>query len=65
VLRVNYILRATEVPAGKHSIDFVFIPADRNTFKSIETGTSATMLLLVLGALGWMAVRKEDSELKS
>lgn len=65
VLRVNYILRATEVPAGKHNIEFVFAPADRGTFKAIETGTSATMMLLLIGALGWMAVRKEDKELKS
>jgi hypothetical protein len=53
------------VPAGKHNIEFVFAPADRGTFKAIETGTSATMMLLLIGALGWMAVRKEDKELKS
>lgn len=64
VLRVNYILRAAEVPAGKHNIELVYVPADRSTFKTIETATSATMLLLVLGALGLMAVRK-DEELKS
>jgi hypothetical protein len=61
VFRVNYILRAIELPSGKHNIKFVFVPADRKTFKAIETGTSATVLLLVLGALGLMAMRKEDA----
>ena len=65
VLRVNYILRATEIPAGKHKIEFVFVPADRGAFKTIETGTSASLLLLMLGALGLMAVRKEDSTIKA
>jgi hypothetical protein len=73
VLRVNYILRATEIPAGKHKIEFVFVPADRSAFKTIETATSLFLLLLVLGALGFMidknipkdAVIKKDSTIKA
>lgn len=65
VLRVNYILRATEIPAGKHKIEFVYVPADRSAFKAIETGTSATMLLLVMGALGLMALRKDETGSKA
>lgn len=65
VLRVNYILRATEIPAGKHIIEFVYVPADRSVFKAIETGTSATMLLLVMGALGLMALRKDETGSKA
>lgn len=65
VLRINYILRATEIPAGKHKIEFVYVPADRSAFKAIETGTSATMLLLVMGALGLMALRKDETGSKA
>jgi len=65
VLRINYILRATEIPAGKHIIEFVYVPADRSAFKAIETGTSATMLLLVMGALGLMALRKDETGSKA
>jgi hypothetical protein len=65
VLRVNYILRAAEVPAGKHNIELVYVPADRSTFKNIETATSATMLLLVLSALGLMAMRRDEEVVKS
>lgn len=65
VLRVNYILRAAEVPAGKHNIELVYVPADRSMFKSIETATSATMLLLVLAALGLMAMRRDEEVVKS
>lgn len=65
VLRVNYILRAAEVPAGKHNIELVYVPADRSTFKNIETATSATMLLLVLAALGLMAMRRDEEVVKS
>jgi len=65
VLRVNYILRAAEVPAGKHKIELVYVPADRSMFKNIETATSATMMLLVLAALGLMAMRKDEEVVKS
>lgn len=73
VLRVNYILRAAEIPAGKHKIEFVFVPADRGAFKTIETATSLFLLLLILGALGFMieknipkdAVIKKDSTIKA
>lgn len=65
VIRVNYILRAVEVPAGKHAIRFVYVPEDRGTYKAIEAGTSAAMLLLVLAALGLMATRKEETDIKS
>jgi hypothetical protein len=34
-------------------------------FKNIETATSATMLLLVLAALGLMAMRKDEEVVKS
>ena len=65
VLRVNYILRAIEIPAGKHDIQFMYVPEDRSTYKTIEAGTSAAMMLLLLGALGLMAMKREKTELTS
>ncbi|MFM7765687.1 MAG: YfhO family protein, partial [Sphingomonadales bacterium] len=65
VLRVNYILRAAEIPAGKHKIELVYVPADRSMLKNIETATSASMLLVVLAALGLMAMRRDEDGLKS
>lgn len=65
VLRVNYILRAAEIPAGKHKIELMYVPANRSMLKNIETATSASMLLVVLAALGLMAMRRDEDGLKS
>ena len=62
VLRVNYILRALDVPAGKHQIQFVYTPADRSPLKMAETASSALLLILVVGALGMSLFKKEEEE---
>jgi hypothetical protein len=49
--RANYILRAMEVPAGKHSIEFKFEPAIYHTTESIAMASS---LLLILLLAGWV-----------
>ena len=61
VMRVNYILRALEVPAGKHDILFAYVPAGRSTWYTIETVTSVLLLVLALGALGLGIFRKGES----
>lgn len=51
VLRVNYVLRGLEIPAGQHEVKFIYTPAGRSTWLAIETGTSALLLLMVFGSL--------------
>jgi hypothetical protein len=59
-LRVNYILRGLEIPAGKHSVTWVYEPADRSTMVNIEWASSALILLLVAGSLVQLVMKKEE-----
>ena len=61
-LRVNYILRGLEIPAGKHAIIWVYKPTDRSTMVNIEWASSALILLLVGGSLLQLLLKKEESE---
>ena len=47
--RANYILRAMNVPAGKHTIEFVFDP---QSLHATETITFIALGIMLLGALG-------------
>jgi uncharacterized membrane protein YfhO len=60
VLRADYILRALEVPAGKHTITFSFEPKPYTVGNKVTTASSWLVLLVLLGSVG-MAVRKELS----
>ena len=62
VLRVNYILRGLDIPTGKHKIMFVYEPASRAKWFTIETVTSYSLLLLALAALVLMGLKKEDED---
>jgi uncharacterized membrane protein YfhO len=53
VLRANYVLRALEVPAGKHVVEFRFQPAAYRTGNTITTISSWLVLVLVLGCIAW------------
>jgi hypothetical protein len=52
VLRANYVLRALEVPAGKHVVEFRFKPAAYRAGNTITTISSWLVLVLVLGCVG-------------
>lgn len=51
--RVNYALRALEIPEGKHTVEFKFEPEVIQTGSSIVLGSSVLLGVLFLGALGF------------
>lgn len=60
ILRANYVLRALQVPAGKHTIEFHFRPAAYVTGNTISSIFSWIVLLVMFGSIGWtLRERKE------
>ena len=53
ILRANYVLRALEIPAGKHVIEFRFEPKPYVVGNKITMASGWLLLLVVLGCLGW------------
>ena len=60
---VDYVLRAMEVPAGKHTIEFKFEPQVVQTGSMITLFSFIGMLLLLIG--GIYVERKKTLNLKS
>ncbi len=50
-IRVNYVLRGMEIPAGQHTIEFKFEPQVIKTGSAIALGSSILLGLLLLGGL--------------
>jgi len=59
IIRANYILRALNVPSGKHTIEFRFQPKAYVVGNKITTASSWLMLVVLLGSLGWTLKKKE------
>ncbi|HRJ28155.1 MAG TPA: YfhO family protein [Cyclobacteriaceae bacterium] len=59
IIRANYVLRALEIPAGKHTIEFKFAPKSFTAGNTITTVSSWLVLLILLGSIGW-SWRKES-----
>jgi hypothetical protein len=60
-IRANYILRAMQVPAGKHTIEFRFAPQSYTLGNTISLVSSILLMLVVLGAIAY-AVRKKPTK---
>ncbi|MBL7844861.1 MAG: YfhO family protein [Cyclobacteriaceae bacterium] len=59
IIRANFVLRALEIPAGKHTIEFKFAPKSFTAGNPITTVSSWLVLLVLLGSIGW-SWRKES-----
>jgi len=51
--RVNYVLRALQVPQGDHTIVFTFDPQDVHKTETVAKTSVWLILLLILGSLAW------------
>ena len=66
--RVNYVLRALQVPAGDHTIVFTFDPQEVHKTEAVAKTSVWLILLLILGALGWAiysGLRRKKDEAES
>jgi Bacterial membrane protein YfhO len=61
ILRADYVLRALEVPSGKHTIEFKFEPKPYVIGNKITMASSWVLLLVVLASLGW-SIRKGKNQ---
>ncbi|MGY5850872.1 YfhO family protein [Salegentibacter sp. F14] len=57
--RVDYVLRALEIPAGEHKVIFRFEPEVVNTGSSIALASSILLVFAILGGI-FYAVRRND-----
>ena len=60
ILRVNYVLRALMVPAGKHTVEFTFAPPAYVAGNIVTTIFSWLAILVLLGSIGW-SLKKESN----
>lgn len=59
-IRANFVLRALEIPAGKHTIEFKFEPEVVKKGSSIALFSSIGMLLLLVGGIYFETKKKVD-----
>ena len=53
ILRADYVLRALEIPAGRHVIEFKFEPKPYLIGNKVTLASSWILLLIVMACLGW------------
>ena len=62
--RVNYALRGLAIPAGKHTIDFIFDPESVRTGETVARYANILSVLIVLLCIAmiWRNGKKKDSD---
>lgn len=58
ILRANYVLRALQVPAGKHTIEFKFEPKPYTVGNNVTMASGWVLLIMVMGSLA-VSLKKE------
>ena len=58
-IRVNYVLRGMQIPAGNHAIEFKFEPQVIKTGSTIALGSSILLGLLLIGGLFYKFKNKQ------
>ncbi len=56
ILRADYVLRALELEAGEHTVEFIYSPKSFKTGKSISLASSIIILLLLVAGIAYEAV---------
>lgn len=59
---VDYVLRAMEIPGGKHTVEFKFEPQIVKTGSTITLASSIGMLLLLIGGIYFEKFFHKDSQ---
>jgi hypothetical protein len=60
IIRVNYVLRAVVIPAGKHTIEFTFAPKSYIIGNRITTASSWVVLLVLIASISWTLYKSKD-----
>ncbi len=60
IYRVNYVLRALEIPAGTHTVEFTFQPAAYLVGNKVTMSASVLLLIVVIGVL-FLELREKPS----
>ena len=61
IVRADYILRAVEVPAGDHTVEFRFEPQSFAVGHAVAWASSGVVVALLAAAAGWVLLRRKKS----
>jgi hypothetical protein len=61
-IRADYVLRALQVPAGAHSVEFKFEPKSYAVGNTVSLVASIALLLVLVGAIAYSVRRKPDAD---